>query len=238
MSEIRLQKYFTDCAVMSRRAAEAEISRGNVLVNGEPATLGMKIDPEHDRVEFRGRIIRPDTLSRTYILLNKPVGYVCTSSDEEGRQTVLDLLHGVKRRVYPVGRLDMYSDGLLILTDDGDLTCRLTHPSHGLTKTYVAAICGELTEDDVKRLSESFEIDGYMIKRPGVRLISVSNGTSYVEFVLSEGRNRQIRRMCERAGVKITRLTRTKIGTVSDEALPLGHWRYLTDEEVQYLKTI
>lgn len=238
MSEIRLQKYFTDCAVMSRRAAEAEISRGNVLVNGEPATLGMKIDPEHDRVEFRGRIIRPDTLSRTYILLNKPVGYVCTSSDEEGRQTVLDLLHGVKRRVYPVGRLDMYSDGLLILTDDGDLTCRLTHPSHGLTKTYVAAICGELTEDDVKRLSEPFEIDGYMIKRPGVRLISVSNGTSYVEFVLSEGRNRQIRRMCERAGVKITRLTRTKIGTVSDEALPLGHWRYLTDEEVQYLKTI
>ena len=239
MSEIRLQKYFTDCGVMSRRAAEAEIARGAVRVNGEIAKIGCKIDPERDLVLYRGRPVKPKQGSDgTYILLNKPIGYVTTTSDESGRRTVIDLLHGVDVRVYPVGRLDMYSDGLLILTDDGDLTCRLTHPSHGLKKTYIAHIAGELTELDADRLAEPFEIDGYMIRRPEVRLLGTEGGASTVEFVLAEGRNRQIRRMCERAGYTITRLTRTKIGDIAVGELPLGHWRYLSYDEVSYLRSV
>ena len=239
MSEIRLQKYFTDCGIMSRRAAEAEIARGAVCVNGKVARIGCKIDPERDIIEYRGHIIHNEKkASCTYILLNKPVGYVSTVSDDEGRRTVIDLLHGVNVRVYPVGRLDMYSEGLLILTDDGDLTCRLTHPSHGLRKTYIVHLRGNLTEDDVRRLSEPFDIDGYMIRRPEVRLIDTVGDLSVVEIILSEGRNRQIRRMCDRAGYKIIRLTRTQIGKISAGDLPLGRWRYLTDDEVSYLKSL
>ncbi len=240
MAEIRLQKYFTDCGVMSRRAAEAEIAKGSVKVNGVVASLGMKIDPEVDVVEYKGKIIKQNNSSekrgKAYILLNKPVGYVCTLSDEGGRLTVLDLIRGVKRRVYPVGRLDMYSEGLLIMTDDGELTNKLTHPSHGLTKTYIAEIPGKLTAEDAVRISEPIEIDGYTVKRPEVEVLSVDGGTSRVKIVLSEGRNRQIRRMCESAGFKITRLTRVKIGDISSPELPLGKWRYLTEEEVNYLK--
>ncbi len=242
MAEVRLQKYFTDCGIMSRRAAEAEIERGLVKVNGEVAKLGCKIDPECDRVEYKGKSVRPTAiggeLRRTYILLNKPVGYVCTMSDEEGRLTVRDLTRGLRSRVYPVGRLDMYSEGLIIMTDDGELTNRMTHPSHGLTKTYIAEIPCRLTEEDAYRIGEPFEIDGYMIKRPEVTLVDSTETSSRVRIVLSEGRNRQIRRMCEHAGFKITKLRRISIGELTDDALPLGKYRFLTEDEIKYLKSI
>lgn len=242
MALVRLQKYFTDCGIMSRRAAEGEIERGLVKVNGVTATLGCKIDPETDRVEYKGKVIRPEKCGEkrrhTYILLNKPVGYVCTMSDEEGRLTVRDLTRGVRSRVYPVGRLDMYSEGLLLMTDDGDLTCRMTHPSHGLTKTYIAEIPTRLSEDDAYSISEPFEIDGYMIKRPQVTLVESTDNLSRVKIVLAEGRNRQIRRMCERAGFKITKLRRVSIGEITDDTLPLGKYRFLTDDEINYLKSI
>ncbi len=238
MAEIRLQKYFTDCGVMSRRAAEVEIAAGKVLVNGTVATVGIKIDPERDVVEYKGKVVTvsPSAGRGTYILVNKPVGYVTTSSDEKGRLTVLDLVKSLGNRVYPVGRLDMYSEGLLIMTDDGDLTNRLTHPSHGFTKTYIAEVVGELSDEDVYRISNPIEIDGYTVKRPKVRRIEVKNGKTLVEIILAEGRNRQIRRMCAEAGYKITALKRIKIGEIEDMSLPLGRWRYLTDEEIAYLK--
>ena len=238
MAEIRLQKYFTDCGIMSRRAAEAEIASGKVFVNDSVATVGMKIDPERDVVKYKGkRVVASSSKGGgTYILVNKPIGYVTTSSDEKGRLTVLDLVKTLNKRVYPVGRLDMYSEGLLIMTDDGELTNRLTHPSHGFTKTYVAEVVGELNDDDVYRISEPIEIDGYTVKRPKVQKLETKNGKTLVEIVLTEGRNRQIRRMCAEAGYKITALKRVKIGEIEDITLSPGKWRYLTDDEIAYLK--
>lgn len=240
MAKIRLQKYFTDCGIMSRRAAEAEIAAGRVRVNGEVASVGMKVDTESDVVEYKGKVVTmPHEKGHgTYILLNKPVGYVTTSSDEKGRLTVLDLVRSLPTRVYPVGRLDMYSEGLLIMTDDGELTNKLTHPSHGLTKTYIAEVVGELTDDDAYRISEPIEIDGYTVKRPKVSIVEVKNGKTFVKIVLAEGRNRQIRRMCAEAGFKITSLKRIKIGDIEDVELPLGKWRHLTEDEIDYLKGI
>ncbi len=242
MALIRLQKYFTDCGIMSRRAAEAEIEKGLVLVNGVTATLGCKIDPEHDVVLYKNRKIKPSqnsgTRRCTYVLLNKPVGYVSTMSDEKGRPTVKDLTRGVHARVYPVGRLDMYSEGLLLMTDDGELTNRMTHPSHGLTKTYIAKIPSSVNADDIERMSEPFEIDGRMIKRPDITLLESTPTLSSVKIVLSEGRNREIRRICERAGLKLIGLRRVAIGELSDDSLPLGKYRFLNPDEIEYLKSI
>lgn len=242
MPLIRLQKYFTDCGIMSRRAAELEIEKGLVLVNGVTAAVGCKIDPEHDTVEYKNRIIKPrqssDKRRCTYVLLNKPVGYVSTMSDEKGRPTVRDLTRGVHARVYPVGRLDMYSEGLLLMTDDGELTNRMTHPSHGLTKTYIAKIPSSLDESDTVRMSEPCEIDGRMIKRPDITLVESTPTLSTVKIVLSEGRNREIRRICERAGFKLISLRRVSIGELTDNSLPLGKYRFLEPEEIQYLKSI
>lgn len=242
MALIRLQKYFTDCGIMSRRAAEAEIEKGLVLVNGVTATLGCKIDPEHDVVLYKNRKIKPSqnsgTRRCTYVLLNKPVGYVSTMSDEKGRPTVKDLTRGVRARVYPVGRLDMYSEGLLLMTDDGELTNRMTHPSHGLTKTYIAKIPSSVNDDDIERMSEPFEIDGRMINRPDITLLESTPTLSSVKIVLSEGRNREIRRICERAGLKLIGLRRVAIGELSDDSLPLGKYRFLTPDEIEYLKSI
>ncbi len=241
MAEIRLQKYFTDCGVMSRRTAETEIAKGLVKVNGVTAEIGCKIDPDLDVVEYKGKIVKMQNCGKyrsTYILLNKPVGYVCTLSDEDGRLTVRDLIGSIKNRVYPVGRLDMYSDGLLIMTDDGELTNKLTHPSGGLKKTYIAEIPQRLTDEDVEKLSNPIEIDGYMIRRPELKLIESSDTKSKVQFVLSEGRNRQIRRMCAAAGYKLVGLHRVKIGEIEDKNLPLGKWRFLTEAEIKYLKEI
>ncbi len=253
MEEIRLQKYISECGVMSRRAAETEIQKGNVTVNGIPAELGQKIDPETDEVMIGGKRIAPTTAQdssaeshsrngKTYIILNKPVGYVTTMSDEKARPTVKDLIADAGTRLYPVGRLDMYSDGLLLCTNDGELTNRLTHPSHEVSKLYRAVITSHLNESDIVRLSERIEIDGYRIRPVEVELHSYTTvhraDATVVLFTLHEGRNRQIRRMCAHHGYKLASLTRIRMGEIELGDLAVGKWRHLTEDEIAYLKQI
>ena len=243
MEKIRLQKYLSECGVLSRRAAEAEILSGSITVNGVTAQLGDKIDPESDTVVFRGREIHRNTDSpRTYIILNKPAGYVTTMSDEQGRKTVADLLANVGTRVYPVGRLDLYSDGLLLCTDDGELTNRITHPSHSVPKVYRAYITSHLTDEDLSDLAVPFELDGYMLRPFDVKFVEYTkignaDGT-IVEITLYEGRNREIRNICAHHGLKLSRLTRISIGSITLDGLAPGKWRHLTEEEKSFLKTI
>lgn len=229
---IRLQKFFTDCGTLSRRAAEAEIARGLVLVNGSVAKVGDKIDPDCDVVEYRGRQLRPrEKSSYIYIMLHKPVGYVTTSSDEKKRRTVLDLTRGVGGRIYPIGRLDMNSEGLLLLTNDGSLTNRLTHPRHEIPKIYRVTVSTVPTEEQIAALSSPMQMDGYLLQPVGVRRI----GSQELEMTLYEGRNRQIRRMCEAVGLRISKLCRIAIGKLELGDLPMGHWRHLSEDEVRYL---
>lgn len=237
MEKIRLQKFFTDNKIMSRRNAEKVIEAGNVKVNGITAKLGDKVDPEKDIVTYNGKVIKhQEQGDKRYIMLNKPLGYVSTASDEKGRQTVLDLVTDVGERVYPVGRLDMYSEGLLILTNDGELTNRLTHPKNNMPKVYSVMIKGELSPEQLSKLNSPMEIDGYKLKPVKVRVISVKNGATNTIFTLNEGRNRQIRKMCEQCGLTIMRLTRIAIGKLKLNDLERGKWRELSENEIKYLK--
>ncbi|MBQ9744332.1 MAG: rRNA pseudouridine synthase [Clostridia bacterium] len=235
MEKIRLQKFFTDNKIMSRRSAEKVIEAGNVKVNGITAQLGDKVDPEKDTVTYNGKIIKNIAEKKRYIMLNKPLGYVSTASDEKGRQTVLDLVTDVGERIYPVGRLDMYSEGLLILTNDGELTNRLTHPKNNMSKVYSVIIKGDISPEQLSTLTSPMEIDGYKLKPVKVRIISQKNGATNTLFTLNEGRNRQIRKMCEKCGLTIMRLTRIAIGKLKLNDLERGKWRELTDSEVAYL---
>ena len=240
MTEIRLQKYMSDAGIMSRRAAEREIFRGMVLVNGVPAELGQKIDPERDEIIYNGRIVKPETKRYVYIMLNKPRGYVTTASDERGRKTVIELVSDVGERVYPVGRLDMDSEGLLLLTNDGELTNKLTHPSHTIPKIYYVEVPGQVDNETVKRLSSPMIIDGYQIRPVRVTIKSMPKNprrnVTVLRMELYEGRNRQIRKMCEQCGLEVTKLTRIGIGNLKLGNLSPGEWRYLTRAQVEYLK--
>lgn len=235
MEKIRLQKFFTDNKIMSRRATERVISAGNVKINGKIAILGDKVDPERDIIEYNGKIIKPISNNKTYIMLNKPLGYVTTTSDEKGRETILSLVSEINERIYPVGRLDMFSEGLLILTNDGELTNRLTHPKNNMSKQYSVVIKGEISPDALHMLNSPMEIDGYKLKPVKVRIVSNKNGNSNTIFTLNEGRNRQIRKMCEKCGLTIMRLTRISIGKLKLGELERGKWRYLTKDEIDYL---
>lgn len=236
MEKIRLQKFFTDNKIMSRRNAEKVIEAGNVKINGVVAKLGDKVDPDSDTVTFNGKIIKNlSSTSKRYIMLNKPLGYVCTVNDEKGRDTVMSLVSSVGERIYPVGRLDMYSEGLLIMTNDGELTNRLTHPKGNMPKTYSVIIKGAVSPEAFSRLTSPMEIDGYKLKPVKVRIISFKNGATNTLFTLSEGRNRQIRKMCEKCGLTIMRLTRISIGKLKLGALERGTWRDLTQSEIDYL---
>ena len=237
MEKIRLQKYFTDCGVLSRRAAEAEIRAGRVKVNGATAEIGQKVDPEADRVEYNGRVLRyPKNARNHYILLHKPRGFVTTLSDEKGRPTVATLVQSLGYRVYPVGRLDMDSDGLLLLTDDGALTQRLTHPRHEISKHYLVTVKGTVSPQILQTLNQPFLLDGYQTLPARVTLRRQSATAAELTVELREGRNRQIRRMCETVGLPITKLTRIAIGSITLGDLPCGHYRHLSDSEVAYLK--
>ncbi len=242
MEKIKLQKYFTDCGVMSRRAAEHEIELGNVTVNGSVATIGDRIDPLLDTVQWNGETIKPASLGHTYIALNKPLGYVTTMADEKGRKTAASLVSDLGKRVYPVGRLDMYSEGLLLFTDDGELANRLTHPSHDFSKKYMVKVKGACTEADIKALLSPMELDGYTLRPIKARLLKAGEtdreGNVYSTLIITlfEGRNRQIRRMCEKCGLSVMRLRRISVGNIKLGDLPLGKWRHLTDEEINYLK--
>ena len=236
MEFIKIQKFFTDNGIMSRRAAEEEIKKGRVSVNGKPAEIGMRIEPEVDVVKYLGKEIKPRATENVYILLNKPRGIVTTMSDEKGRTSVAALVFGVGARVYPVGRLDMDSDGLLLLTSDGELANKLTHPRHEIPKIYEVTVTGGVDQKKLTLLSEPMNIDGYEILPVKCELIKTDEASSRIKMTLFEGRNRQIRKMCEAVGLKVTRLTRVAIGDIPLGKLEVGKFRHLTKAEVAYLK--
>lgn len=235
MEKIRLQKFMADLGLMSRRAAEAEIANGNVSVNGHVAELGTKINPYSDNVTYKGKKLIYNKCKYTYIMMNKPRGYLSSTSDDRGRKCVTDLLDGVDARVYPVGRLDLISEGMLLLTDDGELKNRLTHPSHSLPKLYRVKVGESVSEDQLELLSSRMEIDGYQIRPVDVTVGEIDESGTVLKMTLVEGRNRQIRKMCEQAGLTVKRLSRISIGNLKLNNLPVGKWRYLDDEEVDYL---
>ena len=236
MEQIRLQKYFTDCGVLSRRAAEEEIKAGKVKVNGIRAEVGDKIDPEADVVEYMGRRIMPrESKKHVYILLNKPCGVVTSAKDEKGRVCVTDIVK-CGTRVYPVGRLDLNSQGLIIMTNDGELTNKLTHPRHEIPKIYDVDVVGKVTTEQLTLLNSSMTIDGYVLLPVKTEFLSKTEKFTTLRMTLYEGRNRQIRKMCEQAGLKVAKLTRVAIGSITLGTLEGGKWRYLTNEEVITLK--
>ena len=237
MEKIRLQKYFTDCGVMSRRRAEKEIADGRVRVNGEVATVGQTVTPGVDTVEYNGKVINmPCDEKKICIMLNKPRGFITSLSDDRGRKCVTELLGDLSERVYPVGRLDMYSEGLLLLTNDGELANALTHPRHGVAKIYHVSTEGVPSESCMNALRAPMTIDGYSLLPVKSNIISRSGSSAVIEMHLYEGRNRQIRKMCDAVGIKIRRLKRVAIGDIILGDLEKGKYRYLSDTEIEYLR--
>lgn len=234
MEELRIQKYLSEQGLMSRRAAEEEIRRGRVLVNGVPAEIGQKIDPGHDTVTYRGERVGGG-VRKVYIMLNKPVGVVTTMNDESGRPCVADYVGDVGVRVYPIGRLDIMSEGLLLLTNDGALANRLTHPKYHKPKIYHVKLSGELPTEKAEALTRPFDIDGYITKPAKISVISLGNDETTLEMTLFEGRNRQIRKMCEQLGLHIKTLRRIAVGDVKLGNLAPGKWRHLTRTQVESL---
>ena len=230
----RLQKIVSSRGVASRRRAEQMILEGQITVNGIPAALGDTADPEIDEICVNGQPL-PDRQRSVYILLNKPRGYVTTLSDEKGRQNAAQLVADCGIRVYPVGRLDMDSEGLLLFTNDGLFANDLTHPKQEVEKVYEVWVSGYQLGGEEK-LSRPIVLDGYRIRPPKVALLSVNGDKAKLRVTIHEGRNRQIRRMCEAAGMRCTRLRRIQEGTLRLGDLPCGAWRYLTAEEVAELK--
>jgi pseudouridine synthase len=229
--------------VASRRLAEELIAQGRVEVNGTTVrTLGTKADPERDEIKVDGRRIKAQKRKR-YILLYKPRGYVTTRSDPQGRPTVMDLLKGVKEYVYPVGRLDYDSEGLLLLTNDGELAARLMHPSHEIEKVYEARVRGVPAAEDLERLARGVVLDGRRTAPAKVRIAdrpvkTTASGAeqTFVEIVLHEGRQQQVRRMFDSIGHPVARLRRVRIGPIVDEEIPIGHWRELDEQEIARLR--
>lgn len=236
----RLQKILSAAGICSRRAAETYIKEGRVKVNGITANLGDSADLEQDEIVVNGRIIGKKARRMVYIMLNKPRGYVTTLSDEADRKTVADLIQDVPERVYPVGRLDMHSEGLLLLTNDGQLAHSLMHPSHEVYKEYLV----KLTPDEEglpspeKPLSGVIELDGERLLPAKCRLLTKTENGYIMTIAIRQGKNRQIRRMCAKCGYTVNSLKRVSEGDVKLGELPSGRWRYLTEAEVRYLKSL
>lgn len=226
----RLQKILSARGVASRRKAEEIITAGRVSVNGVTASLGDTADPELDQIAVDGKNI-PSPQKKVYIMLHKPRGFVTTLSDEKGRRNAAELVADCGVRVYPVGRLDMDSEGLLLFTNDGDFANRLMHPRHEVNKTYHVTVKG-YTDTNLELLKRSVTLDGYTIQAPDVRLLANEGEKARIEVVIHEGRNRQVRRMCAMAGMEVTRLIRVAEGDLKLGDLPAGKWRYLSDSEI------
>lgn len=235
----RLQKILSSAGVASRRAAEELISAGRVSVNGLVANLGMSADAETDEICVDGKAIPTPKGNKVYIMLNKPRGYVTTVSDELDRPTVMALVEGVGRRVYPVGRLDMYSEGLLIFTDDGEAANALMHPKHNVERCYAVDVHGEvLLTEAAKCIEAQREVDGKSILPAKVKIIRDGGMRGRLLVTIHEGRNREVRRLCSQAGLRVSRLRRVAEGELELGELPTGKWRYLTAEEVRYIKSL
>lgn len=236
MKEERLQKYLANNGVGSRRKCEQYILDGRVMVNGIIIReLGTKINSDEDQVYFDGKKVENKN-KKVYILLNKPIGYVTTVKDQFNRDTVMDLVK-VQERVVPVGRLDMYTSGALILTNDGDFVYKCTHPKHEIDKTYTVTLKGIITKEEVDKLCTGVDIGGYVTRTAKVKILKTDfeKDISRLEIVIHEGKNRQVRKMCESIGRKVLALHRTKIGNIVVKDLPLGQWRYLKNNEIKSL---
>lgn len=238
MAEQRIQKVLSDQGICSRRAAERMIDEGRVKVNGHPVTLGDKMDPDFDKVSIDGKTVRIVRKRKyIYIMLHKPRGYITTASDELGRKTVVDLVKDVGRRVYPVGRLDKDSEGLLLMTDDGAFANLLTHPSGGVGKLYRVTVRPRATEEQIIQMSSGVVLDDGVKTAPAViHVVTDEPNRTVLEITLHEGRNRQIRRMCESVGLEVIRLKRSAEGPVKLGMLAPGEWRELKRSEVTALR--
>ncbi len=241
MEEVRLQKYMADCGVASRRKCEELILQGHVCVNGEKILqLGKKISPDKDEVYYKGKLLKPSS-KKVYILLNKPIGYVTTVKDQFKRNTVLDLIN-IKERIVPAGRLDMYTSGALLLSNDGDFIYHVTHPKHETEKTYNVTLKGIISDEDIEKLTNGVDIDDngivYTTLPAKVRILKIDNkkNISRIEIKIHEGKNRQVRKMCKTISKKVLALHRSKIGFLSVNNLKLGEWRYLSEKEVKSIE--
>ena len=233
---IRLQKFLANQGICSRRKAEEYILEGQVRVNGKVVTeLGIKINPDKDEVIFKGNKVGKID-KKVYILLNKPIGYVTTTKDQFERSTVLDLVH-VKEKILPVGRLDMYTSGALILTNDGEFIYKVTHPKYEIEKTYNVTLKGIVTKDEIKKLEEGVEIEDYISGKAKVKILKTDKekDISRIEITIHEGKNREVRKMCNSIGRKVLALHRSKIENIDVKNLKLGEWRYLNNKEINSL---
>lgn len=238
MSDVRLQKFMADCGISSRRKCEELILKGKVCVNGKIVKeLGTKINPLIDTVTYNGTILKLDT-HKIYILLNKPIGYVTTSNDQFNRKTVLDLVN-VKERIVPVGRLDMFTSGALLLSNDGNFVYRITHPKHEIEKTYEVTVQGIVDNIMIQQLSNGVKINNnnkeYITKPAFVKIINIDKEKklSKIQIKIHEGKNRQIRKMCESVGTRVVALHRSHIGNLSVNNLKPGEWRYLLEKDLK-----
>ncbi len=235
MAEERLQKYMAECGIASRRKSEELIRNGVVKVNGEVAEIGQKIDPNKDIVSVSGRKIQKEQ-RHVYIMLNKPRGFISTMSDEHDRRCVAELVADVGTRVYPIGRLDKDSEGLLLFTNDGKFANNLMHPSKHVSKTYRVTVRPEVTDDMITQMMTGMMIDGQKTLPADVKIVTKEPERTVMEVTICEGRNRQIRKMCEGLGLEVARLKRISEGSVKLGMLKLGSWRELTPDEVRSLK--
>ena len=235
--EERLQKYLAECGIASRRKCEEYIIQGKVQVNGKTITeLGVKVNPEKDKITFEGKNVKQEE-RKVYILLNKPIGYVTTVKDQFKRDTVMDLLKDIKTRIVPVGRLDMYTSGALILSNDGDFVNKITHPSHEVEKTYNVTVRGKITKDEMKKLEEGVDIGDYITKPAKTKILKIdeSKNISRFQIIIHEGKNRQVRRMCKTINKPVLALHRSAIGKINVKNLKLGEYRLLTNKEIEEL---
>ena len=236
--EVRLQKFLADTGIASRRKAEEYILQGKVKVNGQVVTnLGTKINPDKDVILYNEKKVEIKE-KKVYLLLNKPENYVTTVNDQFNRPTVIDLLHSVKERVYPVGRLDYNTSGLLLLTNDGELTYKITHPKHHIDKVYLATVKGVPGEASLNKLRRGVVIDDYKTAPAKVKMIRTSSNSATLQITIHEGRNRQVRKMCEAIGHPVISLKRIAIGEILLGDLPVGKFRSLTQKEIDYLKNL
>ena len=234
MKEIRLQKYLAEAGISSRRKAEELILQGKVQVNGKVVTeLGTKVRPGQDEVKYENKIVQIEN-KKVYILLNKPIGYVTTVKDQFNRDFVLDLVK-VKERLVPVGRLDMYTSGALILTNDGDFVYKVTHPKHEINKTYTVTLKGIVSKENIENLKTGVDIGGYVTKPAKVKILKTDEEKQItrLEIIIHEGKNRQVRKMCEAIGHKVLALHRSAIAGIKVKDIELGKWRYLSKEEIE-----